>query len=406
MKRSYSKTIASLLCLAVSGCGAAWEKPSNAHDLNGRDGYMAERRDMPAKPNGDAAEARRWNQSNCAADTPNHTNLALTPLPGQMALSPGDLVRITVPGDDAPSGSYKVDSDGSLALDLIGRLPVTGRSLATVEADIARRLVALKHFRPGFARVVVRLLDRSAVRVRVSGAVFQPGQVVINSRSPNESDNARQTATGDHAIGRTLSVALSSAAGVWPDADIRNVVVIQGGARRTVDLTGMLDGSAVDDVLLTDGDRVEVPSRGCFQMNLARPSPITAPGVRVFLSNLTTPAASNAQSAVGHDQTSLPYGTRFLQALVSANCVGGTQSTNADRWAVLISTNPMTGDSEVIERRIEALVRRSDRDAFNPVMLPSDAVACYDSAVTNLRDVVRAIGDITGISSVGRGAGL
>ena len=94
---------------------------------------------------------------------------------------------------------------------------------------------------------------------------------------------------------------------------------------------------------------------------------------------------------MGREATSLPYGTRLLQALASGNCIGGIQLTNADRWAVLVSTNPLTGGTEVIERRIEALVRRADRDAYNPVILPGDAIACYDSAVTNYRDVVRTL---------------
>ena len=135
---------------------------------------------------------------------------------------------------------------------------------------------------------------------------------------------------------------------------------------------------SIEDPLLVAGDRIHVPSRGCFQMALARPSRITPPGVRVYLSNLTRPAASNAASAIGEHATKLPYGTRFLQGLVSANCVGGIQATNARRWGVLMSRNPITGESEVIARSIEDLVRRADRDDFNPVLLPNDAIACYD----------------------------
>lgn len=402
------RTIARLLvCTALSGCGAAWDTPGNVRDQNSAGAYMAERRDMPKTViDGDETAVQR-NAHRCDPEpdrgplTPSRlTPSRLPPAADLLPLSPGDLVRISVPGDDAPTGTYKVDSNGTLALDLVGRLPVLGRGVAQVERDIASRLVAMGHFKPGFARVTVRLLDRAAVRVTVSGAVFQPGQVIINQHSAQDLDPLRQAATGDHAIGRALSNALSNAAGVRPDADIRHVAVVHAGVRQIVDLTGLVDGNGANDTLLVDGDRVEVPSRHCFQPKLARPTPITPPGVRVFLSNLTTPASSNASSAVGRDQTSLPYGTRFLQALVSANCVGGTQSTNADRRAVLISTNPATGESEVIERRIEALVRRADRDAYNPVVLPGDAVACYDSPVTNLRDIARTITDMTIVRAI------
>jgi polysaccharide export outer membrane protein len=398
-----SRAIQLLVCTALCGCGAAWQTPGNPHDVNGSQVYMAQREEMPGTIREGTQQATRRNASRCApVAAPIQVLGQMAPLAELMPLSPGDLVRISVPGDDAPTGSYKVDSDGTLALDAVGRLPVAGRSVSQIEIDLAKKLISLGHFRPGFARVTVRLLDRGAVRVTVSGAVFQPGQVVINQRSPQDTDVARETATGDHATGRSLSVALANAAGVRPDADIRRIVVVHSGTTQTVDLTGLLDGHPANDILLVDGDHVEVTSRHCFQEQLARPSPITPPGVRVFLSNLTTPASSNAQAAVGHDQTSLPYGTRFLQALVSANCVGGTQSTNADRRAVLISVNPASGESEVIERRVEALVRRTDRDDFNPVVLPGDAIACYDSPVTNLRDVAKAIGDITLLSTLTR----
>jgi polysaccharide biosynthesis/export protein len=170
--------------------------------------------------------------------------------------------------------------------------------------------------------------------------------------------------------------------------------VRRSGRTQSYDLTGFLTGQPVDDPLLVDGDEVTVPSRHCFQDALARPTPITQPGVRIYISNLTTPALSNANSGVGRDQSNLPYGTRFLQALFSANCVGGAKVTNADRTAILVSTNPETGESEVIERSIEALIRRADRDSYNPIVLPNDAIACYDSTVTNIREVLRSLGDL------------
>ena len=376
-----------LLASALSGCGYAWTTPANPQ---GGGGYMAERRPMPSREDAGNAGAERWNAAQCASAAPAVADFAAAP-PARPVLSPGDLVRVSVPGEEAPHGLYKVDTAGVIALARLGDLPVGQRTAAEVEEMLGRLLVARGYFRPGFARVSVQVLDRGPVRVSVGGAVFQPGQVVVNRKAADERDAVRDMASGDHAIGRSVSHALASAAGVRPDADIAHVAIVSGGRRRVVDLTGLVEGGGGEDPALADGDRVEVPSRGCFQMALARPSPITPPGVRVFFSNLTSPAANNAGAAVGREATSLPYGTRLLQALASGNCIGGIQLTNADRWAVLVSTNPLTGGTEVIERRIEALVRRADRDAYNPVILPGDAIACYDSAVTNYRDVVRTL---------------
>jgi hypothetical protein len=74
------------------------------------------------------------------------------------------------------------------------------------------------------------------------------------------------------------------------------------------------------------------------------------------------------------------------------NCTGGSKLTNANRRAVLFSRNPMTGESIVIDRSIEEILRRADRDEFNPYILPEDALACYDSSVVSLRNLAAALG--------------
>ena len=108
---------------------------------------------------------------------------------------------------------------------------------------------------------------------------------------------------------------------------------------------------------------------------------------------LLVPALTNAQSNSGNPQlaNSMPYGTRFLQGLVQSNCVGGTLATNASRYGVLISRNPKTRETEVVQRSIEEMVRSADRDMINPYLMPDDAIACYDSTVTEVRDVMTTL---------------
>jgi hypothetical protein len=55
----------------------------------------------------------------------------------------------------------------------------------------------------------------------------------------------------------------------------------------------------------------------------------------------------------------------------------------------------MTGVSVVIERDIEDLLRRADRDDYDPYLLPSDAMACYDSTITNIAEIGRVLGVVT-----------
>ncbi len=178
-----------------------------------------------------------------------------------------------------------------------------------------------------------------------------------------------------------------------PDARIDKVVLIRDGWHQEIDLSGLFTGAETGDVPLIAGDKVIVPTAGCFQRELARPSQITPKGIRVFISNLAS-GKDNAAAAVGNYATNMPYGTRLLQAVVSGNCAGGTQLTNASRFAVLVSENPITGQSEVVERSIEELMRNPERDNFNPYLQPNDSVARYDSSVTNIRDIARTVIDI------------
>ena len=241
--------------------------------------------------------------------------------------------------------------------------------------------------------MTVERLTTGPRRVAVSGAVFQPGVYFMNDRSPDSVSDLEEAAFGDNAPGATVSEALRRSAGIRPDADIANVVLIRNGERHVLDLSGAFDGAPIENPVILAGDEIVVPSRGCFQEKLARPSAVTAPGVRLYMSNLTQPASSNSQSAINRDAINFPYGTRLLQAVVSANCVGGAHVTNANRYVVFMTRDWETGRTVVVERPIEALVRRADRDNFNPFLQEGDSLACYDSAVTNARDVLDMISD-------------
>ncbi len=170
-----------LLCTALSGCGGMWQAPRNTVDLNSPAAYMLERQDMPSTERAEPGLAIRGNAARCTTTEPAASTAAVFPKPA-LPLSPGDLIRISLPGDELPAGNYKVDSDGAIFLAGLGKVPVIGRDVVQVEAEIAGLLVAKGIYRPGHAHVSLRLLERDAVRVLVAGAVFAPGQVVINER--------------------------------------------------------------------------------------------------------------------------------------------------------------------------------------------------------------------------------
>jgi hypothetical protein len=189
-----------------------------------------------------------------------------------------------------------------------------------------------------------------------------------------------------------VPAALQAAGGVRPDADLADIKLIRDGKAITLNWRGVITGEPVDDMPLVQGDHIQVGETDCFQSALARRTQITPAGIRIFVSNLTSPALNNAAGVTNQQQSGgVPYGTRLLKGLVQANCVGGSYATNARRYAVLISRNPKTRKTEVVQLPIEKLVRSANRDSINPFLLPEDAFACYDSAVTEFRDVMSVI---------------
>ena len=396
--------VAPTLIAGLSGCTATYV-PRNDEPARAGLSYQAEYRDRPQVVSVDAADLLdrpSWqiNENACVADPEIGVLMrASNPLikSNRSVLSKGDMLEIQIADDTIFSGSVEIDQDGFLRLPYLPPIAVQGEAPSFVERMVAEQLVLKGHYtRLSVLNVSVRVIEFSGAQVMVAGAVFQPGSVMLNVRTAESIDKKRQSTAGDYVVARNMSTALRASGGVRPDADLNNVVLRRGGNARLIDMHAAIDGRLFEDVMLLAGDEIYVPSRTCFQQALMRPTPVTAPGIKVFMSNLTVPATSNAQSAVGITARELRYGTRLLQGLVGMNCVGGTHLTNADRFAVLMTRNPVTGKAVVIERQIEELVRFAERDEFDPYLLPGDALACYDSNFINFRDVLSTFGSVIG----------
>ncbi len=390
-KSTLSGTFAALLM--TSAC-ASYDQPDNLEPVAQGEGYQAQYRAPDVtRSQANFLNSERMNAEKClplGGTAGKGSSIAASVLRGER-LSRNDLLDVRIADDDTFNGSYVVSRDGMLKLPFLPPIRAQGRSTDQVEADIASALLA-DDFYQDPPRISVRAADFASVSVGVSGAVFEPHAVEIGGVRGDTVDSLRQGASGASTEGRNLSAALRAAGGVRPDADISAVEVRRAGKTYRLDMRGVFEGKNTVDIMLLTGDEVRVPSRQCFQDDLMRPSPISPPGISLFLSNLTQPAQNNAASAIGQTVRQVPYGSRYMQAVIDANCVGGSRSTSADRSAVLFSRNPITGVSVVIEREIEDLLRRADRDDFDPYLLPGDAMACYDSTVTNIAEIGRVLG--------------
>ncbi len=323
-----------------------------------------------------------------------------------LPLSPGDQLEVSIPNERYFARIYEVNQEGNLEVPYLGAIPVAGLEPLEAEQRLSKALITGGYFPPNALKLTLQVVLWAPVQVGISGEVFAPGRVTINEGAEEDRPSIFGTDTqfivGDNPPLRTLTRAIRAAGGVTPTADISKVRVLRANREKVIDLTGVFTGEAVENIPLVAGDQVIIPTADRFQADLVRPSDITLPGIKIFVSNLTIPAGNNALSSIGNEQEGInfPYGGRFSQAVVATNCVGGAKATNANRKAVLVRVNRITGKTTHLERPVEELIRNSTTDAENPLLMPRDAVACYDSRLTNTRDVFRSISEFFGPARV------
>ncbi|GAA6152900.1 polysaccharide biosynthesis/export family protein [Pseudoteredinibacter isoporae] len=377
---------ASLLFLSACTQHHGLGLPDNSRDTDQRHFMYGSQVDIP---NGQFGP-----EPQCVARQQNAKNLDRRPLPLSPVLGPGDLLEIDIGIDKALSGHFIIADDGYLHLAMLPPVLAAGQNTQQLAQKLELALIKEGIYKAHALMLDVRVLQWAAIDITVQGSVFEPGRVRINKKSKDSVTESALLARGDYAPLRYLSEALRAASGVRPDADLSNVQLKRDGWTYSVNVAGIVSGDSYEDIPLLAGDSVWVPSTGCLQEYLIRPSMITPKGMRVFLSNLSETASNNSNAAIGSFSSNLPYGSRLLHAAASANCMGGASLSNASRKIILATRNPFTGRTQVIERSIEELLRHPDRDILNPYLMPNDAIACYDSDISNARSLARSLLDI------------
>ena len=311
--------------------------------------------------------------------------------------SRGDWVKMRIHAMPELDGVYQVNASGEIEFPFSGAFFAVGLDRDSLIRKMQLSLMENGWFRDDQTLVDLSLVRPSSIQVTVFGAVFNQGQITINGQPATKPEDTVQHETGGYTAGRNLASALRAAGGVRPDADLHTIILKRQGHYYLVDISNLIDGIQFSALpTLIQGDEIYVASRGEENVDLIRPSPITPPGMRVLMSNLTAPALSNALSAIGSDATRLVYGASLLDAAVSANCVGGTHNANASRSVLLITRHHGSSQQIVIRRSINQLLANASDYAVNPYVMPDDGVACYDSRFTNIRDVARGIGELFG----------
>lgn len=157
-------------------------------------------------------------------------------------LFPGDLVRIEVYNHPDLLIETRIASEGEIAFPLIGSIRnVPGRTLANLEAEIARRLG------DGYIRspsVVTSLREFGPRQASVVGAVKNSGNIPLDPLRPT-----------------TVQQAIGAAGGFSDDADQGSAMLVRDdpknpGSKETIAVAGQAGGA---DLTLVHGDMVIIP---------------------------------------------------------------------------------------------------------------------------------------------------
>lgn len=177
--------------------------------------------------------------------------------PGQADSSyrvgPSDELKINVFDEQALSGMFRVDADGSIPFALVGRVPVTGKTAREIEQLVTTRL--LDYVRQ--PRVTVEVAAFRSRKVFIMGEVRTPGQYALDGDVTLLEVLAlagalTDTAGDEISVRRSRGTSPTEGAALPDDPDTVEVV--------RVSLAELQSGRSSSNLVLQDGDTVIVPA--------------------------------------------------------------------------------------------------------------------------------------------------
>ena len=171
--------------------------------------------------------------------TPSMNQILTGSIPDDYVLGVGDDLIISFRGSNEEIISIKVDREGRLVIPSMNPIAASGLSLAEIRSVIKNNVA---ESRIG-TEVFVSVATLRQISVLVAGEVENPSLVRTNSLvTPME--------------------LLLQVGGVKKTGTLRNIIILRGNKKISVDLYNTIEGSKANITLLRDGDRLIVPTIG------------------------------------------------------------------------------------------------------------------------------------------------
>lgn len=291
-------------------------------------------------------------------------------------LGPGDRVRVTVLNEPSLSGDQQVLLDGTLALPLVGTVPVEGMTLQQAAGDLEQKFA----FYLKYPSVNVSLLDTRGFRINVVGEVTRPGGYTVSPKqgTTGASEVLEVGATTLREDVPRLTQLLQLAGGITQKADIRNIEIRRqtrnGGEQiLQVNLWELLqNGAASEDPIIYDGDTIRVPVAS--RVSPAEISQLSAANFAPDKITINVVGEVTRPGAV-----SLSPNASLNVAILAA----GGFTTKAQQTVELIRLNP---DGSVEARQIGVDFAQGISDEGNPPLRDSDVILVRPSGLAQTSD--------------------
>jgi len=251
--------------------------------------------------------------------------------PSSYIIGPDDEILLDITGDNEASYQLPVSPDGTITVEYVGKVAVSGLSIAAAKSKIQQRLSGTyPAIRSGQTQVDVNIGNIRSIRITLTGAVTKPGTYTLPSLA-------------------TVFNALYASGGPSEKGTYRHIQVVRNNqVVTTIDLYDFLaNGIQRGNIRLQDQDIIHIPvygSRVQFEGEVKRPA--------IFETVAGESLLDLVKYAGGFSENAYTAKVKVLQKTDKERSV---KDIYADQFA---DYSPKAGDQFIVEPILERFANR------------------------------------------------